>query len=254
VTPGDALLIGAAGFLAGGINAVAGGGSLVSFPALVASGLPTLDANVTNSVAVWPGYIGSTLGYREELRPQRQRLLTLGITGLLGGAAGSAVLLVASESVFDNVVPVLVLAGSLLLALQPQAAELARRRGTHEHDRPSLALLVTTFVAAAYGAYFGGGLGVILLALLGTFLADDFQRLNGLKTALSLVINFAALVAYVAFAPVDWASVAVVAPAALVGGYAGSHLARRLPAATLRTAVILFGVGVSIWLGVRQWA
>lgn len=251
MTVADAVLIAVAGFLAGGVNAVAGGGSLISFPALVAAGLPTLAANVTNTTAVWPGYLGSAAAYRSELRGQGERLRALAITSVLGAGVGAAILLVAPDAVFDAVVPFLVLAGSVLLALQPRIAEavLARTEAGGRGQRAQLHAAI--FVAAVYGAYFGGGLGVILLAVLGIYLADHLQRLNGLKAAISLLINTIALAAFAVFGPVDWTAVAIVAPASLIGGYVGGRLARRLSPDVLRTTIVVFGVVVAVWLALR---
>lgn len=250
MTLADALLIAVAGFLAGGVNAVAGGGSLISFPALVASGLPTLDANVTNTTAVWPGYLGSAAAYRREIADQGDRLRGLGLTAAAGGVVGSAVLLLVPDAVFDAVVPFLVLAGSLLLAAQPRISRLVRRRTAAEEGH-TVQLHAALFLAAVYGAYFGGGLGVILLAVLGIFVNDHLQRLNGLKSAISLLVNTIALVAFALFGPVHWLSVAIVAPASLLGGYAGAGLARRLSADALRAVVVVFGVVVAVWLALR---
>lgn len=244
------LLIAVAGFLAGGVNAVAGGGSLISFPALVAAGLPTLDANVTNTTAVWPGYLGSAAAYRTELAGQRPRLRKLAVTAVIGGAAGSVILLAAPDAVFDTIVPFLVLFGSILLLAQPRIAVYVVER-TASARRDSVQLHVAVFLAAVYGAYFGGGLGVILLATLGIFVADHLQRLNALKSALSLIINTIALVAFALFGPVDWLSVAIVAPASLAGGYAGARMARRLSPDALRLTVVVFGVVVAAWLFLR---
>jgi len=251
VTGAEAVLVAVAGFLAGAVNAVAGGGSLISFPALVAVGLPTLDANVTNTTAVWPGYVGSALAYRTELVGQGDRLRSLGLTAALGGVVGSAILLVAPDAVFDAVVPFLVLAGSLLLALQPRIALLVRARAEIDASGHRVQLHAAVFLAAVYGAYFGGGLGVILLAVLGIFVADHLQRLNGLKSAMSVIINTIALVAFALFGPVDWLAVAIVAPASLLGGYAGARVARRLSPDVLRATVVAFGVVVAVWLFLR---
>jgi len=250
VTGADAALIAVAGFVAGGINAVAGGGSLIAFPALVASGLPTLDANVTNTTALWPGYLGSVLAYRVELAEQRHRVRALGVTAALGGVVGSVALLAAPDAVFDAVVPFLVLLGSLLLLAQPRVAAYVQARAATAR-RDAVQLHASVFAAAIYGAYFGGGLGVIVLAVLGMFLADDLQRLNGLKTSMSLIINTVALVAFGLFGPVHWLSVAIVAPASLLGGYAGGRTARRLSSDSLRRVVVVFGVVVAVWLFVR---
>ncbi|WP_436793717.1 sulfite exporter TauE/SafE family protein [Actinospongicola halichondriae] len=246
----DAILIAVAGFLAGGVNAVAGGGSLISFPALVAIGLPTLDANVTNTTAVWPGYLGSAAAYREELSSQRERLRGLVVTSLLGGVIGSVILLAADDAVFDAVVPFLVLAGSLLLALQPRIGAFVTSRRPSSRNA-GMQLHIAVFLAAVYGAYFGGGLGVILLAVLGIYVADNLQRLNALKSALSLLVNTVALVAFALFGPVDWLAVAIVAPASLAGGYVGARMARRLSPEALRSTVVVFGVVVAVWLFLR---
>lgn len=252
MTPGAMVLIAAAGFAAGVINAVAGGGSLVSFPALVASGLPPLDANVTNTVAVWPGYLGSATAYRRELAGQRHRLLRLAATSMVGAVAGSVALLLAPPEVFDAIVPALILAGSLLLLAQPRVAAMVRRRAEDgERSRTAVQLHAAVFVAGAYGAYFGGGLGVILLAVLGIFIAEHLQRVNALKTALSALINTVALIAFALFGPVHWLSVAIVAPAALAGGYAGGLVARVLSPAVLRITVVGLGVVVAAWLALR---
>ena len=248
MTAVEALVLVGAGLLAGGVNAVAGGGSLISFPALIALGIPPLSANVTNSVAVWPGYVGTSWGYRRELQPQRRRLVALAPAALLGAGLGCVLLLSTSPETFERVVPYLVIVGSLLLAVQGRVTERVRRwPGAGSGERSPL-LHISLLVAAVYGAYFGGGLGVVLLACLGLFLADDLQRLNGLKSVLSLVINFVALVAFSLFGPVDWSTVAVLAPAALLGGYLGAHVARRLPAAALRGGVVVFGIAVGIAL------
>ncbi len=246
----DAILIAVAGFLAGGVNAVAGGGSLISFPALVAIGLPPLDANVTNTTAVWPGYLGSAVAYREELVAQRGRLRALVLTALAGGLVGSVVLLAGDDAVFDTVVPFLVLAGSILLALQPRIAVFVAARKPSARNA-GVQLHVAIFLAAVYGAYFGGGLGVILLAVLGIYVADHLQRLNALKSALSLLVNTVALIAFALFGPVDWLAVAIVAPASLLGGYVGARMARRLSPQALRSTVVVFGVVVAIWLFLR---
>lgn len=244
----EALVLVLAGLAAGGVNAIAGGGSLVSFPALVALGLPPLAANVTNSVAVWPGYVGTSWGYRDELRPQRRRLLALAPAAVTGAVGGCLLLLLTDDEVFARVVPYLVILGSLLLAVQGRVTERVRRWPGAGSGVRSPLLHISLVAAAAYGAYFGGGLGVVLLACLGLFVQDGLQRLNALKSVLSLVINFVALVAFSLFGPVDWSSVAVLAPAALAGGYLGARVARRLAPERLRWAVVVFGVVVGLVL------
>jgi uncharacterized membrane protein YfcA len=244
----DVLLLAVAGFAAGTSNAIAGGGSLLSFPALLAVGYPAVAANVTNTVSVWPGYLSGAAAYRPELVGQRDRMQVLGVTAALGGVVGTVVLLTAPPGVFKVLVPYLVLAAVALLAVQPRVSVIVQRRQVGRIQHRSVGLHIATFLGAVYGAYFGGGLGVILLGLLAIFIADKVQRLNGLKSVLSLVINTVALIGFVAFGPVAWGAVLIVAPASMVGGVAGAGIARRLDARVLRYTVMVFGVGVAIRL------
>ncbi|HWG92658.1 MAG TPA: sulfite exporter TauE/SafE family protein [Mycobacteriales bacterium] len=243
--------VGAVAVLAGVLNAVAGGGSLLLFPALLAAGLPPLAANVTNTTAIWPGYVGTALGYRTELRGQRRAVLVLSLTSLLGGATGAVLLLTTPASVFDAVVPGLVVLASLLLAVQARLTTVVQRLPGSGRGLGSPLLHVALFLAAVYGGYFGGALGVILLAVLAVFLSGDLQRVNALRSVLSLLVNTVALVAFALFGPVEWVVVAVCAPACLLGGYAGARVARRLPARALRWVIVLFGLGVGIALFFR---
>jgi uncharacterized protein len=254
-----ALLTGAA-LLAGAVNAVAGGGSLLSFPALLAVGYPALTANVTNSVALTPGYFGGTIGYRHELTGQRARALALGATSAVGAVVGAFLLLISSAALFERIVPFLIFLACGLLAAQTRLARLVgeRRKDRDEDptaprrpaaaDRQTLPLLGAQFLAAAYGAYFGAGVGIMILAILGIFLADSLQRLNALKGLLSLLISVVAAVAFALFAEVSWVAVALMAVASLLGGQLGVVLARRLDDRTLRWLVIVFGVAVGLRL------
>jgi uncharacterized membrane protein YfcA len=248
VGAGELVLLALAGLVAGGLNAVAGGGSLVSFPALLYVGLPPLTANVTNSVALWPGYAGTAVGYRGELAGQRRRVLTLAATAVLGGATGALLLLTTPASVFEQVVPVLVIGASLLLAVQAVVTRRVQRLPGSDGGHRAPLLHASLLLAAGYGGYFGGALGVILLAVLAVFLAEDLQRLNALKSVLSLLVNTVALVAFALFGPVEWEAVAAVAPASLLGGYLGARVARRLNATALRAVVVVFGVCVGVAL------
>jgi uncharacterized membrane protein YfcA len=242
--PELALLAGA-GLLAGAVNAVAGGGSLISFPALLAVGYPSVPANVTNNVALLPGYLGGTVAYRRELAGQGARARRLGATSAVGGLAGAVLLDVSPPGVFEAIVPFLILLSCALLVAQPAAARVVERRG---HQGRPAAVHAGTFLAAVYGGYFGAGLGIMLLAVLGAFLAEDMQRLNALKGLLSLVISAVAVVYFALFGPVVWAAAAIMAVTSLVGGQLGVRLARRLSAVALRWVVVVFGVGVAIVL------
>ena len=250
VLASDAVLLAGAGLVAGGVNAVAGGGSLLLFPALVASGYSTLAANVTNSVALWPGYVGGVAGFRGELSGQRGRLMSLSIVCVLGAVAGCVLLLATPASAFDVVVPFLVLAASLLLAAQPRVSALV---GPPSSDTGTNAAVLypTVGLGAVYGGYFGGALGVILLGVLALTVHDTLRRLNGLKAVLQLVVASVTLLVFAVFGPVDWAAVALVAPASLVGGFLGARVARRLNDRVLRWAVVVFGVVVAVVLFAR---
>jgi uncharacterized membrane protein YfcA len=245
---GDVALLAGTGFIAGAINAAAGGGSLLSFPALLAVGYPALDANVTNTVALCPGYLGGVVGYRAELAGQRDRAARRGVAVALGAIGGAALLAISSKGLFRAIVPVLVLAACGLLAAQPWVSRWLERRGSEPQAHGGGAMLAAAVFAGAYGAYFGAALGVMLLALLGTLLSDSLQRLNALKGLLSLIANWLAAAFFIAFAPVHWAAVAALAPTSLLGGRVGVVVARRLPDAVLRALVVVFGTGVAVYL------
>jgi uncharacterized protein len=257
--PAQIALLAGAALVAGAVNAVAGGGSLLSFPALLAVGYPALTANVTNTVALTPGYFGGTLGYRRELEGQRGRALALGAISAVGAVLGAWLLLISSAELFERVVPFLIFLACGLLAAQPRLARLVRERRQDGGDPPpagaqadagphTVPLYTAQFLAAAYGAYFGAGVGIMMLAILGIFVADNLQRLNALKGLLSLLINLIAAVSFVLFADVSWVAVAVMAVASLLGGQLGVVLARRLDDRALRWLVIVFGVAVGLRL------
>ena len=240
---GSLVLFAVAAFLASAINAVAGGGSLLSFPALLLAGYPPLLANVTNTIGLVLGYAGGTTAYREELRGQWPRVRDLGLIAGIGAVLGAFLLTQTRSSVFEAIVPWLILAGAVLTAVQPLvSARLARPRRVHP------VLGVAVFGYGVYGAFFGAGLGVLLLGGLGLFIDDGVQRLNALKGVLQLVINLIAAVYFAAFATVAWEAALVMLPAALAGGFAGVALARRMPATLLRIIVVLVGVAVAIRL------
>ena len=242
-----------AAFTAGAINAVAGGGSLISFPALLAFGYPSKTANVTNTVALWPGYAAGSVGYRTELGRQRTRLIALAAPSVLGALAGSVILLSTPQSAFDVIVPFLILFACALMAFQDRLAAFAQthRLASRGADHVPLPLLASTFVLAIYGAYFGAGLGILTLAFLSILLPDDIQHSNALKGMLSLIINAIAVVYFALFGPVEWAPAAVMAAGAMAGGYLGVGVARRLGRQWLRISVIAYGLVVVVVLLVR---
>ncbi|HZP27219.1 MAG TPA: sulfite exporter TauE/SafE family protein [Dehalococcoidia bacterium] len=240
-------LLGAA-TAAGAINAIAGGGSLVSFPALLAAGYPAVTANVTNTVAIWPGTVGGSLGYRRELVVQRARLMGLLLPCIAGSLVGSIILLAAPESAFDAVVPFLIIFACTVLAFQDVLGDFAvhhKLGASEDGNRIPLSLQGLMFVVAVYGGYFGAGLGIVTLAFLGILIKDDLQRLNALKGLLALLINFVAVLYFAAFGPVQWGIAIVMACGALAGGYAGAGLARKLNRHVLRILVVAYGLVVA---------
>ena len=246
----DLLIAAGVALLAGGINSIAGGGSLILFPTLVALGLPTVAANVTNSVSQFPGYVGGVLGFRREYAGQRRRLVAFSVVGVLGSTVGAVLLLTTPSEAFDTVVPVLVLAASLLLAVQPLITRRLRSREGDGARRDPVWLYVALFFATVYGGYFGGALGVILVGVLGVGLGR-LKLANALKSALSLVAALVTVVVFGFFGPVQWEYVAVCAPASLVGGYLGATVATRIPTTPLRVLIVVFGVTVAVYLFLR---
>lgn len=248
---GQFALLGVAGFIAGGINAVAGGGSLISFPALLAAGYPSITANVTNTVAVWPGTIGGSLAYRAELEGQGDRFVVLGITSVTGALIGSVLLLASPAQFFDRIVPFLILFACGLLAIQERLARWVLRgsaKRDSDADHRSAGAIGAQLLASIYGAYFTAGLGILILALLGIFLRDDLQRLNALKGLLSVIINGVSAIYFMLFGPVIWSVAALMAVSSWIGGYLGVRVARRLSPTWLRGVVLAYGVIVALAL------
>jgi len=239
-----ALLLGA-GLAAGAVNAVAGGGSLVTFPALLATGLGQVPANVTNSISVCPGYLASVVATRQDL--DRRRALALLPVTVAGTAVGCALLLATPPRAFALVVPFLVLGAAAVLAFQERLRGLV----TGPHGTHPVALHLFTGLASVYGGYFGAAMGVMLVAVLGLMLDDTLPRVGALKNAISAVVGLVTATAFGLFGPVDWAAVAVLTPATLIGGYAGGRLARRLPPAVLRATIVVFGTVVGAVLLVK---
>lgn len=246
-------LIASVGLLSGVVNSIAGGGSLLLFPTLLGLGVPPLAANVTNSVAVWPGWAGAAYGFRGDLRQQsRRRLIALSLMTAAGSAAGCVLLLATPGAAFRVVVPVLVLFASLLLAFQGKARKAAARAESHpgNHGGRCRVTVAALGMAAsgAYGGYFGGAMGVIMLAVLALAFPDSLRALNALKTALSMVDSTVSVVIFGVLAPVHWQAAAAAAPACLAGGYASARIARRINQELLRWTVVAAGIAASAYL------
>ena len=247
----DLALAGLAAVAGGVINALAGGGTLVTFPTLTALGLPAVAANVTNTIALAPGHLGATLAQRRELAGQRARVRRLVPAALLGGLAGGLLLLFTTERVFRRLVPFLILLASALLAVQePVRRWLLRRLGTRRASHEGLVVL-PVFAASVYGGYFGAGLSVIVLAALGLVVEDSLTRLNATKQAIGFAANAAAAALFLFSGQVHWPAAAVMLVAAVGGGWLGGRLAGRVRPSTLRAVVVTVGLVVGVVYLVR---
>jgi uncharacterized protein len=244
----DGLAVIAAGATAGAVNAAAGGGSLITFPTLVALGVSPLSANVTNTVGLLPGTVGGLLGYADALSEQRQRAARLAIPSLVGAAAGTVLLLLTPGNTFEAIVPALVALSSLLLLFQPLIA--ARRSHTRQ-NRTTLAVGLT--LSGMYAAYFGSAVGILVTALLTLFVPDEVHRLNALKILLVGLMNLLPAVAYVFLAPVHAEYAAELMVSSLAGGRAGAFLARRMPSDVLRVAIACTGLVLAVVFAMRAF-
>ena len=250
--PAEALAILGVGVAAGAVNAVVGSGSLITFPTLLAFGFPPVVANVSNNVGLVSGNVSGAVGYRRELAGQRRRLIRLGVISAAGSVLGASLLLSLPSSSFQVIVPVLILIACVLVLAQPwlSARITARRKrlagqdssAPDERERLSPVLGGGIFASAAYGGYFGAAQGVLVIGLLGTFLDESMQRVNGAKNVLVAFVNGTAAVVYIIFAHVAWLVVLLIAVGSTVGGLLGARFGRRLPPLALRIFVVLIGV------------
>jgi hypothetical protein len=244
----QALLVLAVGMFAGTINTIVGSGSLVTFPTLLAIGYSPVVANVSNTIGITFGSLSGAVGYRAELGGQRRRVILLGSASLIGGIIGGVLLLTLPTSVFDAVVPVLILLAVVLVILQPRLSRFVAEHRTKVVEHGGFELWIGIFLTGIYGGYFGAAQGVILLALLGIFIAENLQRLNAVKNVLALIANGVAAVLFVLFADVAWEVVALIAVGSVVGGQVGAHIGRRLPVPILRGVIVVVGLVAAIKL------
>ena len=245
MSPLEAVLVTLAGVAAGTINAVVGSGTLITFPTLLAFGVPPVTANVSNTVGLVPGTLSGVVGYRRELAGQRARVLRLGSASLMGGVVGAVLLLVLPSAAFDAIVPVLILLGVLLVIFGPRiqrvvAARAEGRGGIPDHGVwwvwPAVA------VAGVYGGYFGAAQGVLLMAILGIGVADSMQRHTATKNVLALLVNGVAAVVFIAVADIDWVVAGLIALGSVVGGQLGATVGRRLSPTLLRAVIAVVGL------------
>jgi hypothetical protein len=247
----DLVLAGVAALGAGFVNAIAGGGSLITFPALVALGVPPVAAAATNTVALCPGYFGAALAQRKDLAGQRARMVRLLPVAAIGGVGGALLLLATGEAAFGAIVPFLILAAAVLLGAQDAIKRRVVRPGRAANATPGLAAAIPVALAATYGGYFGAGMGVMILAALAIFLDETLPRINALKQTISLVVNVSAAAVFALSPSTRWALVPGMALGALAGGLLGGALSARIPVRVLRAAIVTLGVAISAYYFIR---
>ncbi len=242
---------GGAALLAGAVNAMAGGGTLISFPALVALGVPAVNSNITNTVSLLPGYLAGSFAQRDDLRPQLAHARLLSAVSALGGLVGSILLVILPASAFRVSVPYLILLSCGLLAFGDRLRVSPRSDRHGPSAGRQVVFILTVFLGAAYGGFFGAGLGIMLLALLALFSLEPLTKLNALKQALSFVINLVAAVFFLFSGKVTWVLVPIMAAGSLLGGFLGGRLVKVINPTLLRRVVVLAGiaVAVSFWVG-----
>jgi uncharacterized protein len=241
----ELVLLGLASVAGGAVNALAGGGTLITFPMLTAVGIPAVAANVTNTVALCPGYLGATIAQRKDLRGQGPRLRLLIPAGILGGILGGVLLLQTGEQLFRALVPFLILFATGLIAFQEQLRSRIGRR-TGRHALAAVWIVLPIIPASVYGGYFGAGVSVMVLAVLGLVLPESLTRLNALKQAVAFSINVAAAVFFIFSGQVVWTAALVMAAGSLAGGVLGGRLAGRISAILLRRIIVAIGIVVSL--------
>lgn len=240
-------LVGVGAFLAGGVNALAGGGTLITFPLLTAVGIPAVAASITNTVALCPGYFGATLAQKADILEQKKRLWVLVPAAVLGGIVGGLLLLRSGEKLFSGLVPWLILLAAVLLALGDPLRNWLKRSSDNKGKGLSYEWIAIPAIAlaAVYGGYFGAGLSVIILAVLGITITESLTKLNALKQALALATNVSAAIYFLFSGQVHWLAALVMAICSLAGGAAGGKLAGKINPSTLRWMVVGIGVVVA---------
>ncbi len=250
---GHLIALFAAAFVAGMINSIAGGGTLITFPVLIWAGLDAKTANATSTVALWPGLLGGLWGYRRELRNSQTLLVRLGITSVCGGAVGAWLLIATPTPVFARLVPFLILFATVLfIAQEPVSRWLRWQAPTNELPRSWWAgAILFQFASAIYGGYFGAGNGILMLAALGLLGISDIHKANGVKNYLGMCLNSVAIISFAASGLVRWPDALVMAVSAVAGGYYGASIAQRLGRVFVRRTVIFIGLVIGIAMLIR---
>ncbi|MFG2298110.1 sulfite exporter TauE/SafE family protein [Streptomyces sp. NPDC048603] len=243
----ESVAVFAAGIGAGTINTIVGSGTLITFPVLLATGLPPVTANVSNTLGLVPGSISGAIGYRKELQGQGRRVRRLAVTTLIGGLAGAILLTTLPSESFDTIVPVLIGLALVLVIFQPRLAKALRERqentGAGKGDPDGgPALHAGMLLASAYGGYFGAAQGVLYIGLMGLLLHDDLQRINAVKNVLAALVNGIAALFFLFVADFDWTAVLLIAVGSTLGGQIGAKIGRRLPPTALRAVIVVVGL------------
>jgi uncharacterized protein len=246
VSVGGSALVLLAGVCAGVINTVVGSGTLITFPALLAVGLPPVTANVSNTVGLFPGSFVGAYGYRRELSGQRSRAVTLGVASVVGGVSGAVLLLVLPAAAFRSVVPALIVLALVLVVLGPRITAWSTRRGHAVSATVRWPLWLATAATGVYGGYFGAAQGVILMGFLGILLADTMQRHNALKNVLAGLVNLVAAVVFVVTSHIDWLAAGLIAAGSMLGALLGARVGRRLSPAVLRGLIVVIGIAAIV--------
>lgn len=249
MTPAQGALLFLVAAVAGAINAVAGGGSFISFPALLLAGVPPISANATNTTALWPGSLASVGAYRRELARQRGDILLFSGVSLVGGLLGALLLLNTRESTFEALIPYLLLAATLVFAASPWLTKLTRRLGGQGRVGAArrLGVLGLYLLIAVYGGFFGAGLGILTLAALALLGQEQIHEMNALKTLQASLVNGVAVAAFAVAGVVQWPVALLMTAGAILGGYGGAAIARRVSPATVRWVVILISVALTVY-------
>ncbi|MEO7161151.1 MAG: sulfite exporter TauE/SafE family protein [Polaromonas sp.] len=254
MSPLDVVLIGAGGFAAGAVNAIAGGGTFFSFPAMLAVGLPPVVANASNSVALWPGSLTGAWAYRQELARYKRYLLPMGIASFIGGAAGGLLLLAAGDARFAALIPWLLAFATLLFAFSPQLSAALRHvrpppatQAGDEHGAGSPIGWGVQLLVSIYGGFFGAGMGILMMASLAIGGHEDVQHINALKNLLSAVIYSVTVMTFIVAGAVSWPHTLVMVLTASLGGYWGARMARKIQGSWLRRMVIAVGGALTVY-------
>jgi uncharacterized membrane protein YfcA len=254
LTIAHAIFLFAAATLAGALNAIAGGGSFISFPALVFAGVPEIPANATNNIGAWSGLVASSGAYRNHLDVPRRVLAPLLCVSVIGGSLGALLLLKTPAHTFKHLLPWLMLGATLLFIFGKKL--IGKREPSVRHDASTRTLATASFflfLAAIYGGYFGGGLGIVLLALLGALGMTDIHAMNAFKTVLSAAVNGPPVVVFIIAKVIYWPQAVLMIIGFIAGGYLGGHFGQRLPQPWVRAFVMLVGIGMTAYFFVKTY-